>query len=248
MEVVRDEQPEWLTNSYLVYDRPGGAGFLVDANGRTETLLEKAEAENVTITDLFLTHEHWDHAVDAQALAAGRGMTVHAHPGAGEALDFETVPIGDGDEMTIGDLTVRAIHTPGHSDHHLAFLVEDTDLFSGDVLFAGTVGGTMLPGQTGFSELKESVMGRLMDLPPETRVHPGHSGPTTVGEEWESNPFIRVWRGLDPEGSEPCEVADLGDATLVLWGPDYDGTNKAWVRFPDDSDGIVGGSRIKRDG
>lgn len=247
MEVVRDEQPEWLTNSYLVYDRPGGTGFLVDANGRTESLLEKAEAEGVTVSDVFLTHEHWDHAVDAHGLASSRGMTIHAHPGAGAALDFETAPIEDGDEVVVGDLTVKALLTPGHSDHHLAFLVDGSDLFSGDVLFAGTVGGTMLPGETGFAELKGSVMDSFMALPPETRVHPGHSDPTTIGDEWDSNSFVRVWRGLDPEGGEACEVTDVGPATLILWGPDYDGTNKAWVRFPDGTEGIVGGSQIKRD-
>ena len=247
MEVVRDEQPEWLTNSYLVYDRPGGTGFLIDANGRTAGLLEKARAEGVTVEHLLLTHEHWDHAVDARALAEGEGLTVHAHPGAAGALDFETTAIEGGGELEIGEMTVRAIDTPGHSDAHLAFLVDGSDLFSGDVLFAGTVGGTMLPGETGFAELKASVMDGMMSLEPGTRVHPGHAGPTTVGEEWESNPFIRVWRDLDSEGDDSCEVADVGPATLVLWAPDYDGTNKAWVRFPDGSDGIVGGSRIKRD-
>ena len=247
MEVVRDEQPEWLTNSYLVYDRPGGTGFLIDANGRSAGLLEKARAEGVTVEHLLLTHEHWDHAVDARALAEGEGLTVHAHPGAAGALDFETTPVGDGDELEIGEMTVRAIHTPGHSDAHLAFLVDGTDLFSGDVLFAGTVGGTMLPGETGFAELEASVMDSLMGLDHETRVHPGHAGPTTIGREWKSNPFISIWRGKVSEGSEPCEVEDAGEATLILWAPDYDGTKKAWVRFPDGTDGIVGGSRIKRD-
>lgn len=247
MEVVRDEQPEWLTNSYLVYDRAGGTGLLIDANGRTGSLLEQARSEGVTVEHLLLTHEHWDHAVDAWALAEGEGLTVHAHPGAAAALDFETTPIGDGDELGIGEMTVRAIHTPGHSDSHLAFLIDGTDLFSGDVLFAGTVGGTMLPGETGFAELKGSVMDGFMDLPPETRVHPGHAGPTTIGEEWESNPFVALWRGTADEGTEACEVEEMGEATLVLWAPDYDGTNKAWVRFPDGSEGIVGGSRIKRD-
>lgn len=247
MEVVRDEQPEWLTNSYLVYDRPGGTGFLIDANGRTAGLLEKARAEGVTVEHLLLTHEHWDHAVDARALAETESLTVYAHPGTTDALDFETTAIEGGDELGIGEMKVRAIDSPGHSDAHLAFLVDESDLFSGDVLFAGTVGGTMLPGETGFAELKASVMDEFMALAPETRVHPGHAGPTTVAEEWESNPFVRVWRGLDSEGDDPCEVADVGPATLVLWAPDYDGTNKAWVRFPDGSDGIVGGSRIKRD-
>jgi hypothetical protein len=85
----------------------------------------------------------------------------------------------------------------------------------------------------------------LMRLPAETTIHPGHREPSTVGAEWESNPFIRVWRGLDPEQAEPCRVRGE-EATLVLWGPDYDGTHKAWVRYPDGRDQIVGGSQIER--
>ena len=91
-----------------------------------------------------------------------------------------------------------------------------------------------------------------MKLAPETRIHPGHREPSTIGEEWEQNPFIRIWRGLDEEGSEPCTIGppdatDREPATLVLWAPDYDGGNKAWVRFEDGTDAIVGGSQVKRD-
>ena len=126
-------------------------------------------------------------------------------------------------------------------------------MITADVLFKGTVGGTQAPGASGFADLRSSVMETLMKLPPETRVHPGHREPTTIGAEWESNPFIRVWRGLDPENAEPCTVgpADSGDretATLVLWAPDYDGGNKAWVRFGDGSDAVVGGSQVQRGG
>ena len=79
-----------------------------------------------------------------------------------------------------------------------------------------------------------------MALPPETVLRPGHTDPTTVGEEWENNAFVRVWRGLDPEGDEPCTA--LGEpATLVLLGDDYDGGHKAWVRWPDGRDDIVPG-------
>ena len=118
-------------------------------------------------------------------------------------------------------------------------------MFTADVLFHGTVGGTRAPGHTTFADLRSSVMDRLMTLPPETRVHPGHTTPTTIGDEWEQNPFIRVWRGLDPEGDEPCQVRGA-PARLVLWGPDYDGGHKAWVRFPDTGDDIVGGSQVTR--
>jgi hydroxyacylglutathione hydrolase len=85
----------------------------------------------------------------------------------------------------------------------------------------------------------------LMQLPHETAVYPGHTDDTTIGREWEQNPFVRVWRGVDAEGAEPCRVAGQ-EATLVVWSPDYDGKGKAWVRFADGRDGIVGGSRVER--
>ncbi len=84
---------------------------------------------------------------------------------------------------------------------------------------------------------------RLAQLPAETVLHPGHTQPTTAGVEWDENPFIRIWRGLDPEGTEAVTVWDR-PATLILWAPDYDGTNKAWVRFTDTGeDGITAARR-----
>ena len=100
-------------------------------------------------------------------------------------------------------------------------------------------------GNTGYDDHRTSL-DRLLALPPETVVHPGHTLPTTIGAELEQNPFVRIWRGVDPEGSERVSVWER-EATLVLWASDYDGTNKAWVRFHDDGkDGIVGGSQVQR--
>ena len=87
---------------------------------------------------------------------------------------------------------------------------------------------------------------RLMELPPETAVHPGHREPTTIGDELEGNPFVRVWRGVDEPGEEQCTVWGRA-ATLKLWAPDYDGGNKAWVGFADTGEeAIVGGSQVER--
>ncbi len=145
------------------------------------------------------------------------------------------------------------MHTPGHCADHCALAFNGTDVLTADVLFKGTVGGTRAPGATGFGDLKSSVMDKLMTLPPETRIHPGHREPSTIGTEWEQNPFVRIWRGLDAEGSDRCSIGppdadEREPATLVLWAPDYDGGNKAWVRFEDGSDAIVGGSQVKREG
>ena len=86
-----------------------------------------------------------------------------------------------------------------------------------------------------------------MELPHETVVHPGHTDPTTVGEEWEHNAFVRVWRGLDDESDGAAARSGRSEATLVLWAPDYDGGHKAWVRWDETGeDDIVPGSQVVR--
>ena len=256
MILHRVESPDFLSNAYLVVDEPGGNGVLVDSNGSqvTEPLVERVEREGTRITHVLLTHHHWDHVLDVEKLAARFDAPVLAHPKAAELLDGKVDDtISDGDVVESGALRIEALHTPGHCADHLALLVDGTDCLTADVLFSGTVGGTRAPGATGFADLKGSIMDRLMKLPPETRIHPGHRGPSTISAEWEGNPFIRIWRGLDEEGSEPVSLgpADAEErepAELVLWAPDYDGGNKAWVRLADGTDAIVGGSQVKREG
>ncbi|MGA2758540.1 MAG: hypothetical protein ABSF58_14430, partial [Solirubrobacteraceae bacterium] len=148
---------------------------------------------------------------------------------------------------TPGDLVIRPLHTPGHTLGMLSFLIEhrgSAAVFTGDTLFRDSVGGVRAPGHATYQALKDSIMGTLMELDSETEIYPGHAGSTTVGREWEHNPFIRIWRGLDREGSQSCIA--LGDpATLVLLGPDYDGGHKAWVRWADGSDDIIAGSQVQ---
>ncbi len=117
-------------------------------------------------------------------------------------------------------------------------------VFTGDTLFRGSVGGVRAPGHTTYTDLRDSIMGTLMELPGDTVIYPGHTDASTVAREWEENRFIRIWRGLDPEGTEPCTA--LGEpATLVLLGEDYDGGKKAWVRWEDGKDDIVPGSQVQ---
>ena len=245
MILERAEHPQWTSNAYLVADGDGGHGVLVDSNGVEEPLLAQVEERGLTITHVLVTHQHHDHVVRVQELARRFGVAVF-----GSALTRDAgVPIdetfADGDTIRSGELAIRPLATPGHCPDHFALVVDGTDVLTADCLFKGTVGGTSGGGPTGYADQVESIMGKLMALPPETRVHPGHTLPTTIGEEWERNPFIRIWRGLDPEGAEPCRVRG-DEATLILFGPDYDGTHKAWVRYPDGRDAIVGGSQIQR--
>jgi hydroxyacylglutathione hydrolase len=252
MILQRVEQSEWLSNAYLLVDEIGGSGVLVDSNGVTDPLAERAEREGTTITHLLLTHHHWDHVFEARKLAERFGVPIVGHAQTAALLDgVVDETFADGEVIESGGLRIEVMHTPGHCADHCALKIGDADVLTADVLFKGTVGGTRAPGATGFEDLKASVMEKLMKLPPVTRVHPGHREPSTIGEEWERNPFVRVWRGLDEEAAEPCSIgpADAEErepATLVLWAPDYDGGHKAWVRFEDGSDAIVGGSQVKR--
>jgi glyoxylase-like metal-dependent hydrolase (beta-lactamase superfamily II) len=237
----------WLSNAYLVADEPGGKGVLIDGNDDLVPLLERAARDDIEITHILITHPHLDHIAGlAEARERLGGVPLVAHPEAAAELEEEIeTTLNDGDKLTTGGLEIEAIGTPGHAAGHLALLVNGSDVFTADVLFKGTVGGTMAPGASGFPDLKASVM-RLMELPSETRVHPGHRESTTIGGEQEANPFVRIWRGLDEVDDERCTVWGR-TATLKLWAPDYDGGNKAWVLFDDSGeDAIVGGSQVER--
>ena len=247
MIVERSLHPDWLSNTYLVAAGPGGDGFLVDAGGPVRPLLERAERDGINVTHVLLTHHHHDHVAELAAVTTRfPDAEVLIHPQERELVDGATGDLNPGDELSIGGLGVRALHTPGHTRGMLSLLVDGAEVFTGDTLFKNSVGGVRAPGHTTYEDLKRSIMDVLLELPPETTIRPGHTDPTTVAEEREGNAFVRVWRGLDAEGSEQC-TAMGAPATLVLLGDDYDGGHKAWVRWPDGRDDIVPGSQVQRD-
>ncbi len=238
---------EWLSNSYLVADAPGGHGVIIDSGGPSAPLLEAVDRHELTVEHLLLTHHHHDHVAENHVYKERLGVEILAHPLEAERLMDVDRAIEPGESLIeSGGLQIGALHTPGHTAGMLTFVVNGTDAFTGDTLFKGSVGGVKAAGATGFADIKSSVMDVLMGLPRETRLHPGHTEPTTVGEEWEQNAFIRIWRGLDEGGEDRCTVWDR-DATLILWGDDYDGGHKAWVRWEETAeDDIVPGSQVVR--
>jgi hydroxyacylglutathione hydrolase len=239
--VERSMHPDWLSNAYLIGDEPGGTAVFVDSGAPLEALFEAVERHGLTVTHLLTTHADHDHIAGDAEIQARYGC-----------------PVVKG-ALETGGLSIEALPTPGHKDDHLCFVVKalarDADqrghagpagatvldelCCSGDVLFKDAVGGGDL------AQIRSSVMEVLMQLPGDMRVLPGHTDETTIGREWEENPFVRVWRGAEPEGTERVRVGGE-EATLVVWSPDYDGNGKAWVRFDDGRDAIVGGSRVER--
>jgi hydroxyacylglutathione hydrolase len=244
MVLERSMHPQFLSNTYLV-GQDGGEGFFVDAGGPVAPLIAEAERRGIEPTHVLLTHHHFDHVSElGQLTARWPGLEVLIHPDEQELVEGATGTMMPGEPITVAGLEVTPLHTPGHTRGMLALLVEG-NVFTGDTLFKNSVGGDRAPGSTSYADLRASVMDTLMGLPPETVIRPGHTEPTTVADEWETNRFIRVWRGLDPEGDEACTA--LGEpATLVLLGDDYDGGHKAWVRWPDGRDDIVPGSKVQR--
>jgi len=220
--IERSMHPDWLSNAYLLADEPGGTAVFIDSGAPLEPLHELVERERLNVTHLLTTHSHPDHVAGDAELVERYGLEIVKGP------------------LETGGLTIEALETPGHAADHLAFVANETVAFTADILFKDAVGGgpDAVP-------IRASVMDTLMTLPHEVRVLPGHTDETTIGREWEENPFIRYWRG---EAASIDEAVRVGgeDATLVVWSPDYDGKGKALVRFADGREAIIGGSRVER--
>jgi hydroxyacylglutathione hydrolase len=220
--IEKSMHPDWLSNSFAIADREGGTALFVDSGADVGPLVAAVERWGATPAAILRTHSHTDHVTHEHELRARYDIDVVAEPG----------------EWEWGGLRVRGTATPGHSDDMVAFVLDDL-VFTGDTLFKDAVGGGNL------EQVRASVMDVFMALPDATRVLPGHTDETTIGRERAENPFIKVWSGAAPEGSEQVTVGGR-EATLVVWSPDYDGKGKAWVRFADGEDAIVGGSRVER--
>jgi glyoxylase-like metal-dependent hydrolase (beta-lactamase superfamily II) len=245
--VERSMHEDWLSNTYLVADEMGAHAVLIDAGGPVDPLLAVLDRMRFSLTHVLLTHHHHDHVAELEkVLERHPGTPVLIHPLERELVPGVTGTMEPGETIYCGALEIEPLHTPGHTAGMLSLLLGGGDVFTGDTLFKGSVGGVRAPGHTTYADLKSSIMDTLLRLPPETRIHPGHTDPTTVAEELESNKFVRIWRGLDPEGTAQCTA--MGEAaTLILLGDDYDGGHKAWVRWPDGSDDIVPGSKVQQD-
>src|SRR5436305_6733338 len=237
---------QWLSNTYVVADDLGGHAVMIDAGGPVAPLLKFLDRGPFELTHILLTHHHHDHVAELeQVLEHHPDASVLIHPLERELVAGATDHMQPGVAIHAGALEIEPLHTPGHTAGIVSLLVNGTDVFTGDTLFRGSVGGVRAPGHTTYADLRSSIMDTLLELPPQTRIHPGHTEPTTVADEREHNPLVRIWHGDDPEGTEACTA--LGqEATLIMLDDDFDGVKMAWVRWPDGSDDIVPGSQVQR--
>lgn len=244
MLIHKSMNASYLSNTWLVADRPGGSAVIVDTGGPVDPILEKIEALDLTPTHVLCTHHHVDHVLGNDLFRSRFGIPVCGHEAESSLFGRLDRELRHDEVIESGSLSIRVIHTPGHTVGQVSYLVNGEALFSGDTLFKGSVGGTRAPGHTTFEDLRRSIMERLMTLDSGVTVHPGHTEPTTIGREWDHNLFIRLWRGLDRSSESVC-TAFGQPAVLMLRAPDYDGGTKCQIRTESGLIELVPGSAVR---
>ena len=207
LDVVRLELGPIGTNCYLVRQPGAGEAVVIDPSGDAADVRLELARRGARCAAILVTHGHWDHLGGVADLAEGTGAPVHMAEDERFLLEHvnDYVPLGvhvrpytpeillEGDEtLELAGISFETLRVPGHTPAHLAYHA-DGCLFSGDVLFAGSVGRTDLPGAD--AELLAGSLRSLVErFPPDTVVYPGHGPPTTLGTERDRNPFLAELR------------------------------------------------------
>ena len=194
-------------NPYLAVDEKTNEGFIVDPGGYNKVLTKEVRDNDVNIKYIILTHGHSDHICgvnehkaefpDAKIVAYKdeeamlENPNLNQSPGCGVPYSTKAdILVSDGDELKVGDVTLKFIHTPGHTEGGMCIYVKEAKaLFSGDTLFRQSIGRTDFPGGS-YKEIMDSIRKKLFLLPDDTNVFPGHMGTTSIGFEKENNPFV----------------------------------------------------------
>lgn len=207
MKIIGNTGGVFATCSYLVFDEDSKTGVIFDApNDTTAPLLRVADEHHVRIVGLWLTHGHIDHIADHAVVTShspGAKVLIHQmderklqDPNSMYPLPFQTAArkadgyLTDGQTLFIGRNEVQVIHTPGHSPGHVAFYIpSEKILIGGDLILMGAVGRTDFP-DCSFKDLQASLR-RVMRLPGDTNLLPGHGQASLLSEERETNPYVQ---------------------------------------------------------
>lgn len=197
------------TNCYLLCDEETRQAVVIDPGGEASRIIGRLQQLDVTLVAILNTHGHFDHVLDAWTLKEALGGLIFLHPKDEPLLMDHKVGLGagfaaaarsshgkvdewleEGEELSVGNLRLKVLETPGHTPGHVAFhLPEAKVLFVGDTLFAGSIGRTDFPGGS-YAKLIQSVKDKIFPMDDATRVLPGHGPETTVGIEKRTNPFF----------------------------------------------------------
>lgn len=213
--------PAWVaeTNAYIVTGAGSDQALVVDAPPEPELIGAELAERGLVVVGILLTHGHVDHTGGAGYLAAGTGALTFVHPDddfltlhpeqqlrrmfgmvppGNYQVPEKTEALAHGQKLELAGIALEVRHTPGHTPGHCCFFWDEQGvLFSGDQLFAGSIGRTDLPGGS-MAQLMQSMRDEVMVLDDEVRVLPGHGPETTIGRERRTNPFAEMWAGGGP--------------------------------------------------
>ncbi len=194
-----------MANCFILGCEETKSAAVIDPGDEADKILMLLAESKLTVTHIINTHGHFDHVGANKRMKEVTGADLIIHPldapmlsqlsatAAAWGMSSDNSPppdrtIEDGDEIQVGTITLKVLHTPGHTRGGIS-LHADSAVFVGDTLFAGSVGRTDFPGGD-FNVLKTSIHEKLFTLDDETTVYPGHMGPTTIGREKRTNPFV----------------------------------------------------------
>ena len=188
-------EPPLDNNNYVVIEPISHEAILIDCSAPDRTIMDYIQTQNAHLSYILITHTHFDHILGIEEMTKAYQVPAYAHPAdfpllrdmnnwISHFMGFPPVNIPEikplPDRLKIGNIPIQVIETAGHTPGGVCYLIED-HLFSGDTLFKGTYGRVDIP-MSNPADMRDSL-GRLMHLPPETSVYPGHGHPTTIGAE-----------------------------------------------------------------